>query len=243
MSSRTFAALGAPFQLFEAPVDACSGYESEQTCSFCRQMCAVCFRLGIGDDMILPCGSCETELPLSVTDREPAICNCGQVTSFPENAPQEFLVCYHCLRAGRCALTKDTELGMITFQHAMAGQTHGRPGLSKAGYDLVPVEDEWVAARLPKEMMLELLRTPGYITWQGESWLFCCGGPMTYVGEVKPSDLRAQRGNGLDLLEQAFGTKDLDISRLTKDIETESLVVYEFRCLTCGRHSANCDFD
>jgi uncharacterized protein CbrC (UPF0167 family) len=31
--------------------------------------------------------------------------------------------------------------------------------------------------------MLELLRTPSYPSIQGERWLFCCKGPMTYVGQ------------------------------------------------------------
>jgi len=33
-------------------------------------------------------------------------------------------------------------------------------------------DSDWVGARLPPEMMFELLRTPAYATIQGEQWQF-----------------------------------------------------------------------
>ncbi|WP_181448805.1 CbrC family protein [Nonomuraea aridisoli] len=70
----------------------------------------------------------------------------------------------------------------------MAGRTHGVPDFGHApGFELEPPgEDDWVAVRIPSAVLLELVRTPTYSTWQGEQWLFCCGDAMTYLGEPEP---------------------------------------------------------
>ncbi len=80
-------------------------------------------------------------------------------------------------------MTKDTELGMIGHEEALRGVTLGVPDLNCSDFEMVPQDDDWVAVRLPIPMMLELLRTPGYRSIQGETWLFCCKAPMVYVGE------------------------------------------------------------
>lgn len=49
--------------------------------------------------------------------------------------------CYVCLRDSRAALTKDTVLGMVSWEQALEGVTHGVPGLSRSEFEMVPKED------------------------------------------------------------------------------------------------------
>jgi hypothetical protein len=53
----TFADLGIPFLLFEAPTDEPSDYAGLATCRLCGGRNRHCFELGIGDALILPCPS------------------------------------------------------------------------------------------------------------------------------------------------------------------------------------------
>jgi hypothetical protein len=113
-------------------------------------------------------------------------------------------------------MTKDTEVGMIRHQDALRGVTHGVPDLDHPDFEMVPLEDDWVGARLPIPMMLELLRTPGYPSIQGEKWLFCCRAPMIYVGEWSRQKFveMAPDGNGRTFFESVV--KDIN-DRLWED--------------------------
>jgi hypothetical protein len=55
-----------------------------------------------------------------------------------------------------------------------------------------PNEDGWVSVVIPSAILLELVRTPTYVTWQGEQWLFCCASAMVYLGEWTRADLARQ---------------------------------------------------
>jgi uncharacterized protein CbrC (UPF0167 family) len=137
-------------------------------------------------------------------------------------------------------LTKDTELGMIRYADAIRGQTHGRPGLNNANFELVRVDEDWVAARLPIPDMFELLRTPSYSTWQGEQWLFCCSRPMIFVGTWSRADfsIRASEGDGKALFESVV--RDT-VPGLWEDRLHDTTGIYVFRCQTCARHSSHWD--
>jgi hypothetical protein len=60
--------------------------------------------------------------------------------------PDQIVACYSCLRQGRAAITKDTELGMVSWEQAFEGVTHGIPGLAHPDFELVPKENDWVGA-------------------------------------------------------------------------------------------------
>jgi len=143
----TFQQLGAPFPLFDAPASNAEDYCGPATCSICGQQASVCFRLGIGCALIVPCPSCRTENGLDAFEGKPQACrDCKSVITFPLPRRARAITCYACLRAGRAAMTKDTVLGMISWDQAFEGLTHGRPRLSRPDFEMVPTESDWVRA-------------------------------------------------------------------------------------------------
>lgn len=80
------------------------------------------------------------------------------------------------------------------------------------------------------------LRTPGFISWQGEQWLTHCGDAAAFLGPVGWDELKdlpdaraSLRDEGCDDATQALMRKDGD------------LTAYLFRCLHCARHLACAD--
>lgn|SRR5215510_3394153 len=241
MLELTFHDLGIPFPLFKAPVTDATDYEGRGHCSLCHKEDAHCFQLGIGADVVIRCPGCAAEVALNADNRSAGACQaCKRQLEFPDLGPSAILACYSCLRAGRAALTKDTELGMIRHEDALRGVTFGAPDLDRPGFDLVPQSDGWVGARLPTPSMLELVRTPGYSTIQGERWLFCCMVPMVYVGQwsrEKFSEM-APDGNGREFFHQTV--RDT-IDGLWEDQLHDTTGIYVFRCAMCRMYSAHWD--
>lgn len=244
----TFRELGIPFPLYEAPVEASddSDYAGEGTCCICGTQHTPCFELGIGTALMVPCPDCATENGLDVSDKASRDCRkCGVPIAFPKNVAvrKQPKVCYRCFRAGKAAITKDTEFGMISWEQAFSGVTHGVPGLRQNEFEnvVLDAEEDWVGVRLPPEVMFELLRTPTYGTWQGARWLFCCRYPMTFVGEWhhEQFDDRSLNGNG----EQLYYTVVEDVPPETWDVLGQSLCVYVFECKACGKLRAHFDSD
>jgi uncharacterized protein CbrC (UPF0167 family) len=180
---------------------------------------------------------------LDANDREDFPCRkCRNSVPFPDRENEEIKVCYRCLRSGRAAITKDTELGMISWEQAFEGVTHGIPRLNRSDFEMVPRENDWVGARLPQEMMFELLRTPNYDTIQGERWQFCCRQPMIFLGEWSQEDFSrcAPDGNGQRLFEQIVQGS---VPGLWEERRSSDFGVYVFRCGSCNRLTAHWDFD
>lgn len=243
----TFAEFGIPFPLFEAPTSEASEYVGESTCRLCGGQDQHCFELGIGDAIILHCPSCGEDNGLNAHRRKDTSCrSCGQEIPFPEQlkAKKNIYVCYPCLRAGKGAMTKDTEFGAVSWEQASQGITHGAPGLKTDEFELVEIDpdEEWYGVRIPSGHLFELLRTPTFHTWQGESWLFCCKQPMIYVGEWEnvsksqfvPDD---KRGFVEDIVHP-------DARNWVWDgISTGNVCLYLFHCKTCNRFRSTCDMD
>ena len=239
--SKTFAELGIPFPLFAGPSDQASEYCGSDTCSLCGGRRQHCFRLGIGCAVMWPCPACGTENGLDADDREDGLCRkCQATVPFPDLGDDEIKACYACLRVGNAAITKDTELGMISWEQAFAGVTHGRPGLERTDFELVPKQDDWVGARLPQETMFELLRTPTYSSIQGERWQFCCRRPMVFVGEWSREefDRHAPDGDGRRCFVEIV--QDI-VPGLWEDQLHDITGVYVFRCPSCERVTAHWD--
>lgn len=153
---------------------------------------------------------------------------------------EEIVVCYDCLRSGKAAITTDTELGMISWEQAYEGLTHGIPGMSRSDFELVEGEDGWMRARLPSEMMFELLRTPNYSSIQGEQWQFCCQRPMIFIGNWSRERFRneAPDGDGEALMRTIV---EQVVPGLWEDQLHDVTGIYVFRCPECGRRTGHWD--
>jgi len=236
--------IGIPFPLFEAPADEAIEYLGLETCSICHSPSVHCFRLDIGADLIIDCPSCGTCNALDASDRQSTECrSCGLPVPFPLNDGDEIRCCYDCLRSGKAAYTQDTVLGMITWEHAQSGVTHGVPGvLKRDDFEVVPsgAGEGWTCVRVPTELLLELTRTPTYSTIQGERWQFCCRRPMIYLGSWSRDEFtrRAPDGDG-----KAFFTKIVQnpVEGLWEDRLHDITGVYVFRCGDCGTLTAHWD--
>ena len=239
--SKTFAELGIPFPLFEGPSDQATEYCGLATCSLCGKKRQHCFGLGIGCAVMSECPSCGVTNGLDADNREDCACRqCKIIVSFPDLGDDEIKACYVCLRAGKAAISKDTELGMISWEQAFEGVTHGVPGLNRSDFEMVPKEDDWVGARLPQEMMFELLRMPTYNSIQGDRWQFCCRQPMVFLGEWNRDEFsrRSSDGNGQRLFDEIV---QRNVHGLWEDELHDITGVYVFRCCSCGKLTAYWD--
>ncbi len=238
--AKTFAELGIPFPLFHGPTEQASEYCGVSTCSLCGTKLQHCFLLGIGCDVLCDCPSCKTSNGLDADDREDGSCrSCQAIVPFPIK-DAEIKACYSCLRSGKAAITKDTELGMVSLEQAFEGVTHGLPGLNRSDFEMVQRESDWVGARLPQEFMFELLRTPTYNSIQGERWQFCCRRPMVFIGEWSREEFknRAPAGRARRYFEQIVQDS---VPGLWEDELNEVTGVYVFRCPSCDKVTAHWD--
>lgn len=236
-----FSELGIPFPLFEAEVHEASEYVGSRKCSICERQ-GHGFRLGIGCALMIKCPKCGLENGLDANDCETTPCRgCKCDIRFPQSlVDEEIIACFDCLRVGKAAICKDTELGAVFWEQAFDGLTHGIPGMSRADFELVESEDGWVSARLPQQVLFELLRTPKYMSIQGEVWLFCCQRPMIYLGNwsrVRFSQ-EAKNGDGKSLMEQII--EDV-VPGLWEDELHDTTGIYVFRCPTCGKRRGTWD--
>ena len=240
-SGKTFDDLGIPFPLFEAPVEDASEYVGPSTCSTCGKQGDHCFELEIGCALTVECSHCGTENGLDAYDREAGPCHqCGKEIAFPEVAEGAITICYACLREGKGAITKDTELGMVSWEQAYDGVTHGLPGLDRSDFEMVPKVDNWVGVRLDRQIMYELLRMPTYLTIQGECWLFCCRRPMVFLGCWSRDDFtrNAPDGDGKAYFSEIIQD---DMPGLWEDQLHDVTGIYVFKCQNCDRLKANWD--
>jgi hypothetical protein len=267
----TFADLDIPFPLFEAAVEEASEYAGAGQCFACGNEQPHCFELGIGAAVILPCPRCGTTNGLDADDRADGRCrSCGAIVRFPHvqvAAPGvKLLVCHACLRAGHAALTKDTTLGMVSWEEALdvadvqsilsvggwlGGSEGSEPGTAESQSLRVAAPEPSAAtpprkgkrpahARPSPEAMLELLRTPGYVSIQGERWELCCERPMIYLGPWTQDEFNAATpdGDGQALFDEIVQEPE---DGLWENDLHDSAGIYVFRCAACGRRTANWD--
>jgi uncharacterized protein CbrC (UPF0167 family) len=143
---------------------------------------------------------------------------------------------------------------MVGLEQARAGLTHGVPGLSRSDVELVVPppsandddEESWVRARVPSDLLFELIHTPSYPTWQGEWWLFCCGAPMIYTGSWEPAAFaeHTAKAAGRDwraAFAQIMEVDDELAAGLVRG-DFESAAIYGFRCPRCAKQRAHFDF-
>ena len=242
MTSKTLKELGIPFPLFDAPASQAPDYQGHGTCIACREKVEHSFRLGIGCYVIVECAGCSSTAALDADDKMDGVCEkCDASVAFPVFEGQ-VAICYSCLRAGRAAISKDSELGLISWEQALEGVTQGLPGLRNADFELVTRDGGWTGAKVPKADLLELLRTPKYLTWQGEVWQFCCKRPMTYIGSWGEGEF-SRKGSYRDknLLLQHFSPEESVHVSDFDGISESGGGVYIFQCATCQKMRSHYD--
>lgn len=242
---QTFADLGIPFPLFEAPVEEAYWYHGAGECSLCRSTHAHCFQLPQFYAIQLPCQGCGTENFVDVREAAGASCrSCSASLPLPYPADAEdVLACYPCARAGRAAMPKNTVLGLASWRSLLSGvmegePLEGEPGWERAGIERTPSPEnpKVLRARVPMEHQQELLRTPVYDTWADEWWDFCCGRPMVYVGKWKAADFIVSApatGSGRDFFNQTIHNPTDEIWENTYSADYGG--PYMFRCAACQR--------
>ena len=102
-----------------------------------------------------------------------------------------------------------------------------------------------VPADVPEHVREEVAhRTPGFIGWQQEHWMFHCSDAAAFLGLVGWDDVAdlpdAVGSLRSDLAEIGVGTAEADwqIKMMRRDGD---LTGYLFRCLHCGTHLAYSD--
>jgi uncharacterized protein CbrC (UPF0167 family) len=87
-------------------------------------------------------------------------------------------------------------------------------------------------------------RTPGYVTWQGNHWLVCCGKPCIYLGEADSPDLEGRWADVIPTLELLnTWTKD-QVDQFVKNVtKGQSPCVYVFQCQLCRKLKGYWDQD
>lgn len=244
----TFAELGIPFPLFEAPTHEACHYVAGKTCRLCGREGRHCFGLSGGDDFVLPCPVCgaENTYPGRLCRSCGAPAFLSSLLQADTEKHEPIPVCYDCVRSGKATIGKGTEFGYVTREEAVAGVTRSWLNPREGDqFEIVTLDqgEDWYGARIPSEHLWELLRTPSFYTWQDDEWLFCCRRPMVYMGgwrSVKDSVPRKER---TAFFKSLFEPGDQAISWGPETFEGGSPFLYAFRCRECGRRRAYYDAD
>jgi uncharacterized protein CbrC (UPF0167 family) len=86
-------------------------------------------------------------------------------------------------------------------------------------------------------------RTPGYVSWQQETWLCCCGDACEFHGDAPRKELAAFSGQPLADLLTEWGIDTGTWQRMLAGYEPGgNPAVYKFRCRHCGRLRYGLDF-
>ncbi|HZX07267.1 CbrC family protein [Kribbella sp.] len=98
---------------------------------------------------------------------------------------------------------------------------------------------------VPQAVLEEISqRTPGFIGWQQEHWLYHCADAAAFLGRVSWDDVRhlpdALASLRADLAQLSVDTAAADEQIAAMDRDGE-LTGYLFRCLHCGTHLAYSD--
>jgi uncharacterized protein CbrC (UPF0167 family) len=238
-----------PFPLYAAPLVDAAEYRRSGQCSLCGQASADRFALGVGAYVVHDCTTCRRPFAVRADGHgtAPQACSHCLTSANLTPLPVDPAVCVACLRGGRAALTKDTEYGMVRWDDAILGRTHGVPGLRRVGPGfamLEPGEDGWTKVAVDTAVLLELVRTPSYSTWQGAEWRFCCANAMRYVGEWTQQDVSQHApADPAAAFTQIFeGLEPSMWQFMARDRHDDAGIDFHvFQCQRCGAFRGHCD--
>ena len=87
-------------------------------------------------------------------------------------------------------------------------------------------------------------RTPGYISWQQDSWMTCCGDACEFHGDAARADLETLDAAGIAQLSVDSGFPVADLPEIIRDYKPRgSPAFYKFVCRHCRRTIFNGDCD
>ncbi|GIF64607.1 UPF0167 protein [Asanoa ishikariensis] len=106
--------------------------------------------------------------------------------------------------------------------------------------DAVGVPDD-----VPPEVVMEITRrTPGFVGWQQESWLFHCADGAAFLGPAGYRELAAHP-DAVDMIRadlRRSGWAEQYAEDFIRSLDrTGEPTAYLFRCLRCGAHLASWD--
>ena len=99
---------------------------------------------------------------------------------------------------------------------------------------------------LPTTVIAEVaFRTPGFLGWQQEHWLACCGDAAAFVGRAGHQELEHQWPGAVPSIREESGMiDDADWQSCLRALDKDgSPTAYVFQCLHCGRHFGYSDCD
>lgn len=134
--------------------------------------------------------------------------------------------CLDCLRQGRFYFWHDTEIGLLTPDKGLVSETRSQKKLAR---------------EFKRVNFAALLKTPQFVTWQGERWLVHCDDFMIYLGEWEPVDFgkNAPDGDGrklfMQMVEKELGDLwDRTIPQGATEPAAWHFQIHAFRCAHCG---------
>lgn len=101
-----------------------------------------------------------------------------------------------------------------------------------------------IQAGVPMSIVNEVTqRTPGYVSWQQECWLACCGDACEFHGDAPREDLQILEQDDLNRLVIDLGCSPDEWQALVKSYEPGGdPAVYKFICRRCRRPRYGADF-
>jgi uncharacterized protein CbrC (UPF0167 family) len=119
-------------------------------------------------------------------------------------------------------------------------------GSASERYDAMFCDDHPLTkAGLAADIIAEVTRrTPGYVSWQGESWLSCCNDACEFHGDVSREELRSLSGAALDCLIAGTGWTAAQCAKLAQHYQPGgSPAIYKFVCRHCKlpKYCYDCD--
>lgn len=147
--------------------------------------------------------------------------------------------CYTCLRAGRARITHDSELGAVALGDAETGITGGviaESSIDPRGTESVldHLDPSVRRFKVSPPVIEELLRTPQYNNIHGESWLFCCGAPMVFLGQSAAEEVTPD-----EVAELLAPATVPDTDAFLEGVLDGQSNLFVFRCTRCKQRRAH----
>ena len=102
-----------------------------------------------------------------------------------------------------------------------------------------------LSAGIPIEVAEEVTqRTPGYVSWQQDSWICCCGDACEFHGDAPRSELQGLGLEDMSALSRSSGFPVDELPSIVANYELGgSPAFYKFVCRHCRKVTYNGDCD